>query len=520
MADPLQLLCEYAKGKVVAKEIIHNDEKYIAFGDYAYPKDTPTQLLVYGKENEHYSIESIMFLWDRMQLTHTAYVKEAAGCGIRAVTRPDRRDILDYLNGRRAQLPKNSDSRIPSSAPIPVSRLLPEPTEPESKKARLDPAIDIKKAKTVLEQTELRALNENLTADKIAALKKKRLTHQKKNIAVVIDEEGDPAAEGTVAAVFDREWKSRERVWRTRENCLDAATKDFTPLLEMLKSLKAREDKEKQQKAMSQYLPPSKPNAPPPKPRPQTGYSRYDQEIFNKEMNSDFQIDGDLSFVGTNLQNLNKGIPIERKPSIAPAKAPAPATAPTYGRPAAPSSSTRPTSSSPDMPRRRTNRTPIIIIPSAGTSLITMYNAQDILQEMRFLSSDAKKNDGAKRENEVQVHRKRGDRGDVTVPYRVIDNVFKLNDEEWDRVVAVFVMGPAWQFKGWRWSGNPVEIFSHIPAFHLHYDDMKVDSNVARWNVTLLPISRHKRHLDKARLAKFWDTLDRHIVKNKNYLRH
>ncbi len=29
-----------------------------------------------------------------------------------------------------------------------------------------------------------------------------------------------------------------------------------------------------------------------------------------------------------------------------------------------------------------------------------------------------------------------------------------------DRVVAVFVQGPAWQFKGWPWAGNPVEIFA------------------------------------------------------------
>lgn len=30
-----------------------------------------------------------------------------------------------------------------------------------------------------------------------------------------------------------------------------------------------------------------------------------------------------------------------------------------------------------------------------------------------------------------------------------------------DRVVAVFVMGPAWQFKGWPWNGNPVDIFTN-----------------------------------------------------------
>lgn len=29
-----------------------------------------------------------------------------------------------------------------------------------------------------------------------------------------------------------------------------------------------------------------------------------------------------------------------------------------------------------------------------------------------------------------------------------------------ERVVAVFVQGPAWQFKNWPWHGNPVEIFA------------------------------------------------------------
>ncbi len=32
-----------------------------------------------------------------------------------------------------------------------------------------------------------------------------------------------------------------------------------------------------------------------------------------------------------------------------------------------------------------------------------------------------------------------------------------------DRVVAVFVQGPAWQFKGWPWvaaGGSPVDIFA------------------------------------------------------------
>lgn len=118
----------------------------------------------------------------------------------------------------------------------------------------------------------------------------------------------------------------------------------------------------------------------------------------------------------------------------------------------------------------------------------------------------------------------------MTVPYRVIDNPQKLTAQDWQRVVAVFVMGPAWQFKGWPWDGNPVEIFSKsksfeetpiganflfnfcyfaVCAFHLRFSELKLDANVGKWSVTLLNLSQNKRHLDRAVLMTFWETLDK-----------
>lgn len=44
-----------------------------------------------------------------------------------------------------------------------------------------------------------------------------------------------------------------------------------------------------------------------------------------------------------------------------------------------PSPSLRPSTT----PNKKVSRTPIIIIPAASTSLITMYNAKDILQDLR-----------------------------------------------------------------------------------------------------------------------------------------
>jgi parafibromin len=74
------------------------------------------------------------------------------------------------------------------------------------------------------------------------------------------------------------------------------------------------------------------------------------------------------------------------------------------------------------------------------------------------MSTEDKKSQGSKRENELLIQRRKD--GGLTVPYRVIDNPSKLTNADWDRVVAVFVMGQAWQFKGWPWEGNPTVIFS------------------------------------------------------------
>ncbi|GJQ77292.1 putative recruitment of 3'-end processing factors to RNA polymerase II holoenzyme complex [Trypoxylus dichotomus] len=104
---------------------------------------------------------------------------------------------------------------------------------------------------------------------------------------------------------------------------------------------------------------------------------------------------------------------------------------------------------------KRVSRTPIIIIPAGTSSLITMHNVKDILQELKFVSVEQKKAEGARRDNEVLLQRQKNG---ISVPYRVVDNPAKLSPSDWDRVVAVFVMGPAWQFKGYPWE-NPVEIF-------------------------------------------------------------
>lgn len=48
-----------------------------------------------------------------------------------------------------------------------------------------------------------------------------------------------------------------------------------------------------------------------------------------------------------------------------------------------------------------------------------------------------------------------------------------------------------------------------VCAFHLKYDEMRIDPNVAKWAVSVIELSLTKRHLDRAALMVFWERLDK-----------
>lgn len=79
----------------------------------------------------------------------------------------------------------------------------------------------------------------------------------------------------------------------------------------------------------------------------------------------------------------------------------------------------------------------------------------------------------------------------TTVPYQVLDNPLRLTPSDWKRVVAVFVAGPTWQFKGWPWivkGGSPADIFTKIKGFHLKFTGSKLEASIQTWDVQVLEV--------------------------------
>lgn len=111
----------------------------------------------------------------------------------------------------------------------------------------------------------------------------------------------------------------------------------------------------------------------------------------------------------------------------------------------------------------------------------------------RFVSSMEIKEKGAAKDFTVTVNRGRNRAG--SVPYQIVDNIQRLRVEDWKRVVAVFVQGNLWQFKGWKWT-DPIEIFSHgmkdangaVKGFYLKFEDAPLDDTIKNWNVEILSV--------------------------------
>jgi len=452
-------------------------------------------------------------------------------------------------------------------------------------KKRLADKLDAPQEKAIVNK-ELKNLSKDLTTDKIAEIRAKLISNRRTRIkpedaddvtmsavGAAGGDQGARLAAGLASMEVDgqregRDVFGRERVWRTRSTILQSSGKTFSKTVTaILASIKAREEG-RRPGAGHMAPPPSvmsggtggppssatpRPGAP---PQRQTlpNYNRYDQEQFRgKEDTHGFNIETTGTFSGMTLKSVTEGSQANRnKQAVQPGQA--------RGAPGAfngaPKSGASPGQGGSGGGSKRLSRTPIIIIPAAPKSLITMYNAKEILQDLRFVSTEDKKNRGAKRENDLLIQRRKevqagGGKqlpvlildevsflaGGLTVPYRGIDNPGKLTNADWDRVVAVFVMGQAWQFKGWPWDGNPTNIFSKserenetfaatitlfpsaVAAYHLKWEDSSLEGNIGKWAVKVIPLSREKRHLDRAKLMSFWETLDRYMVNHKPHLR-
>ncbi|KAG2461254.1 CDC73 protein, partial [Polypterus senegalus] len=239
MADVLSVLRQYnfQKKEVVAK----GDE--VIFGEFSWPKNVKTNYVIWGtgkegQPKEYYTLDSILFLLNNVHLPHPSYVRRAATENIPVVRRPDRKDLLAYLNGE-----SSTSASIDRSAPIEIG--LQRPTQDvkindvvclkDEERVRLDKerlAARLEGHKEGIVQTDqIRSLSEAMSVEKIAAIKAKIMAKKRSTIKTDLDDDFTALKQRSfVDAEVDvtRDIVSRERVWRTRTTILQSSGKDPT----------------------------------------------------------------------------------------------------------------------------------------------------------------------------------------------------------------------------------------------------------------------------------------------------
>ncbi|XP_030756236.1 parafibromin-like [Sitophilus oryzae] len=193
MADPLSLLRQYNINK---KEIIERDGQII-FGEFSWPKNVKTNYLKWSGKNvarkEYYTLECLLFLLKNLSVIHPVYIRRADAEKIPVVRRPDRKELLAYLNGETASCPainKSAHFELPTQ----IKRST-DYDEPESiaKKRRFEDThlqkvgekpsarLDAPKEES-LTVYNIKSLSEVMSVEKIAEIKAKCLANKRNAI--------------------------------------------------------------------------------------------------------------------------------------------------------------------------------------------------------------------------------------------------------------------------------------------------------------------------------------------------
>eukprot|EP01104_Vermistella_antarctica_P013207 TRINITY_DN3965_c1_g1_i1.p1 TRINITY_DN3965_c1_g1~~TRINITY_DN3965_c1_g1_i1.p1 ORF type:complete len:568 (+),score=139.25 TRINITY_DN3965_c1_g1_i1:539-2242(+) len=551
--DPLSLLRERVMSHQPI-EVDPNTEEFI-LGSYRFHKTTETNFRSKKGQGPPYTIEAVWFFLENSERVFREYLAECMRQHRPLVSLVDKKELLDYITGKTttcknlstatdsllpsADPPSTIPASLPSSAPIPSTSstasaddndrpskrqksehlsagassaldgasaaprdLLLDDALLESKStfaARLDKAAVTSKPTLGVPSAAVPAgIGALLSADKIKELQMKRLAQKRGKVKE--NEIGSSSLMDLsfveADAAVTRDIVKREKLVTDRTRCLQGK-KTFRFIVDTTQAVLRREEREQKAILQQQHDKVAKVN---------TRYDRYNQVGSNPEVQKSggFKID-------TRGSTFTDG----RPSSGTSAGASGTSGASSSGRrqsssrhPLGTQAPTRAGDNAPVAPPR-----PIIVVPSALTSVLTLYNVKDFLENRSYVPTMEKKKSGVRKTSSVEFSKTLtlpsgvgGDDSIQDIKFQVVDNASKLQ-RDWHRVSVVVVQGAEWQFKGWKWP-QPVDLFAHVLGIYLCYEGDIVPESVKAWNVKVVTISREKRYLDDQVCMQLWKLIE------------
>ncbi|QHS75115.1 Cdc73p [Saccharomyces paradoxus] len=151
---------------------------------------------------------------------------------------------------------------------------------------------------------------------------------------------------------------------------------------------------------------------------------------------------------------------------------------------------------------------PIILIPSAASSILTVANIKQFLLESKYVNP---RNLPSVPNGLVNIE-KNFERISRPLRFIIVDNTRMFTKPEyWDRVVAIFTTGHTWQFNNYQWN-SPQELFQRCKGYYFHFAGDSVPQHVQQWNVEKVELDKNKRFKDVEVVRYFWHSLEKELI--------
>ncbi|KAK3990081.1 putative cell division control protein [Cladorrhinum sp. PSN332] len=185
----------------------------------------------------------------------------------------------------------------------------------------------------------------------------------------------------------------------------------------------------------------------------------------------------------------------------------------------APGASSNPITNNPSLPLNQKpvrRPDPIILLSPSASSLLRMSNAKQFLEGGRYSPPD----NAAPPTTMLHIQRQIKEM-DPSRPIRfiLVETPEQFKPEYWNRVVAVFTTGQAWQFKSYKWP-NPTELFKHVQGVYLGWrGEQPPESirgfghkvlccNVEKWRDPSQPGAEQSRWRDREVVEGIWKAIE------------
>uniref|UniRef100_A0A7S4PM22 Cell division control protein 73 C-terminal domain-containing protein n=1 Tax=Paramoeba aestuarina TaxID=180227 RepID=A0A7S4PM22_9EUKA len=152
-------------------------------------------------------------------------------------------------------------------------------------------------------------------------------------------------------------------------------------------------------------------------------------------------------------------------------------------------------------------KTFIIMVPAAVSAPINLTNVAAFLNNGVYEEPSLQAFPGRPRSVSVSPEEIVGE---VPHNFIVMDDPESIDADDWQNVIACFVLGKNWQFDGWfgreKGSQDPVShILSKVKGYYIAFEGASIPKNITQWNVSVIPLYQSKK--DNLTARRIWDDI-------------